>query len=198
MNCPNINQFQKVSSDAEDLILVNEQDEPTGFLSKGEVHNGQGILHRAFSVFIFNAEGELLLQKRSNAKKLWPGYWSNSCCSHPRKGEDMLEAANRRIYQELGISSELNYVYKFIYHAPYEDIGSEHEYCWVYIGSVTEEINVNVNEIAEYRFIKVIQLNQEVKSHPHRFTPWMHLEWQYLTTKFKNNFPPFQIGFNHT
>ena len=99
-----------VSSDLEELILVNSQDEQVGARQKLECHLGQGELHRAFSVFIFNSVGEILLQQRTAEKLLWPLYWSNACCSHPRVGEDPEDAAYRRLDQELGISVPLTYL----------------------------------------------------------------------------------------
>ena len=112
-----------VSSESEKLILVNDRDEPVGSMSKGEVHDGAGILHRAFSLFIFDAEGRLLLQRRSADKRLWPLFWSNSCCSHPRVGESMDVATSRRLSQELGISAQLEFVYKFMYQATFSSDG---------------------------------------------------------------------------
>ncbi len=116
------------------LILVDASDRETGFLSKEECHQGAGRLHRAFSVFLFNRRGELLLQQRSAAKPLWPLYWSNTCCSHPRQGETVEAAARRRLAEELALSAELRFLYKFEYRAEYQQIGTEHELCWVFAG----------------------------------------------------------------
>ena len=98
-----------VSCESENLILVDQQDREIGTLDKAACHDGQGMLHRAFSLFIFNSQGELLLQKRSSQKRLWGGYWSNSCCSHPRQGEEYEIAIRRRLKEELGIQTELKY-----------------------------------------------------------------------------------------
>ena len=125
---------QQVSFDDEMLILVDEKDNITGYKNKLECHEGEGILHRAFSIFIFNDAGELLLQKRSAQKHLWPNYWSNSCCSHPRKGEELENATQRRLAEELGISTPLKHLFTFQYYAPYKNIGSEREMCAVFIG----------------------------------------------------------------
>lgn len=102
-----------VSCESELLILVDEQDREIGHGSKAACHDGEGVLHRAFSLFIFNEAGELLLQQRSAQKRLWPMFWSNSCCSHPRQGETMEQAVHRRLEQELGMTSALQYLYKF-------------------------------------------------------------------------------------
>ena len=124
-----------VSSEEEPLILVDESDREIGHLSKGACHDGDGVLHRAFSLFVFNAAGELLLQQRSDEKRLWPLFWSNSCCSHPRRGETMELATERRLAQELGMTSDSHHLFTFQYQAPYLDLGSENEVCWVYVGS---------------------------------------------------------------
>lgn len=167
-----------VSFEDEKLILVDEHDNEIGNLSKDKCHDGQGRLHRAFSLFIFNRNGEVLLQQRSGQKRLWPMYWSNACCSHPRQGEEMSEAINRRLQQELGMTSELEFLFKFIYQAQYDELGSEHELCWVYLGRSADDIVVNANEIADWRYVSVDELNHELASDPASFTPWMKLEWQ--------------------
>lgn len=167
-----------VSFEDEKLILVDEDDNEIGNLAKDRCHDGQGQLHRAFSLFIFNRRGEVLLQQRSSQKRLWPMYWSNACCSHPRRGEEMSEAVNRRLQQELGMTSELEFLFKFIYQAHYDEAGSEHELCWVYLGRSSDDIVVNANEIADWRYVSVATLNHELAAEPDKFTPWMKLEWR--------------------
>jgi isopentenyl-diphosphate delta-isomerase len=174
-----------VSSEAEELVLVDADDNEIGFLSKADCHDGAGVLHRAFSLFLFNNEGELLLQKRSQSKRLWPGYWSNSCCSHPRRGESMRVATQRRLLDELNIESSLEYVYKFSYEARFGDIGSENELCQVYLGKVGEPVRANTNEIADTRFVSGEVLAAEMDASPERFTPWFKMEWQTLLTEHK-------------
>lgn len=167
-----------VSFEDEKLILVDKSDNEIGNLSKEACHEGEGQLHRAFSLFIFNDAGEVLLQQRSEQKRLWPMYWSNACCSHPRRGEDMETAVNRRLRQELGMSSRLQFLFKFIYQAQYDETGSEHELCWVYLGRSNDPVVGNANEIANWRFVPVETLNSELSARPEAFTPWMKLEWQ--------------------
>lgn len=168
-----------ISSDTEQLILVDEKDEFAGNLSKKECHLDHGLLHRAFSIFIFNRAGDILLQKRSEQKLLWPLHWSNACCSHPRQGEVSEEAAHRRLAQELGIRTDLTYLYKFIYRASYGKIGSEHELCWVWAGTAEAgEIAVNENEIAEWRFYTQDELAESLANRPKDYTPWMKMEWE--------------------
>lgn len=169
-----------VSSEAEELILVDENDVETGFLSKAECHDGDGQLHRAFSVFLFNDAGELLIQQRSQQKRLWPGYWSNTCCSHPRKGESMPIATQRRLYDELHIESTLEYVYKFAYQADFGEAGAENELCHVYLGKVSGEVVPNDHEIDAIRFLDAKSLLGELESRPNHYTPWFKMEWQAL------------------
>src|SRR6185503_4772968 len=106
-----------VSFDDEPLVLVNDADEEIGFASKGQCHDGEGLLHRAFSVFLFSPEGEVLLQQRSSQKRLWPGAWSNACCSHPRRGEALDDAMRRRLREELSVEAEVRFLFKFRYSA---------------------------------------------------------------------------------
>lgn len=168
-----------VSSDLEELILVDSADSAVGNMAKIDCHLGDGTLHRAFSIFIFNRQGDVLLQQRSSQKMLWPQFWSNTCCSHPRAGESSEEAAHRRLQQELGISAELTYLYKFEYQAKFEDVGTEHELCWVWVGVIDDEsIAANPNEIADWCFISQEALNQELSNNPDIYTPWMKMEWQ--------------------
>ncbi|MEM8815617.1 MAG: isopentenyl-diphosphate Delta-isomerase [Pseudomonadota bacterium] len=169
-----------VSSEAEELILVDRDDNVTGFLSKADCHDGAGRLHRAFSVFLFNADGELLLQQRAEGKRLWPGYWSNTCCSHPRRGETLEVASGRRLQDELNVAAELEFAYRFVYQAPFGDAGSEHELCHVFLGRVTEPPWPNQSEIASLRYLSAADLDVELLASPERFTPWFKLEWDAL------------------
>lgn len=170
-----------VSSDSEELILVDEDDRDIGTLSKARCHDGDGVLHRAFSLFIFNESGELLLQQRSAGKRLWPLYWSNSCCSHPRAGESMDEAVERRLEQELGLHCDLEFVFKFAYQARYGDAGSENELCSVYLGRTSESVRVNANEIASVRYVAADRVGAELEASPGDFTPWFRMEWERLS-----------------
>jgi isopentenyl-diphosphate delta-isomerase len=172
-----------VSSEAEQLILVDRDDNEMGHLSKGECHDGAGVLHRAFSLFLFNADGELLLQQRARTKRLWGGFWSNSCCSHPRRGETMRMATRRRLVDELNVSADLKYVYKFCYQAEFGDAGAEHELCHVYLGRLHDTVHANKQEIAGVRFIAVDTLESEFETSPETFTPWLKMEWRTLSNK---------------
>jgi len=159
---------------------VDHDDREIGFLSKAESHDGGGVLHRAFSLFLFNADGELLLQKRGSDKRLWPGFWSNSCCSHPRRGETMEVATRRRLRDELNIESQLEFIYKFFYTAEFGADGSENELCHVYLGRIGDSVRPNDREIDSIRYELPQDLTRELAERPTQFTPWFKQEWQTL------------------
>lgn len=169
---------QPVSSPSESLILVDADDNEIGSRSKADCHRGDGLLHRAFSVFLFDRQGQLLLQQRSEQKPLWPLYWSNSCCSHPRQGESVLDAGRRRVLEELQLDCEPWFLYKFQYHADFDGKGAERELCHVFAGLVDGEIAAHPDEIADWRFVARTTLTREIAADPDRFTPWLKLEWE--------------------
>jgi len=169
----------------DNLILVDEKDNIIGTEEKEKCHDDDGILHRAFSVFIFNDKKELLIQQRSELKRLWPLYWSNSCCSHPGQDEDYKKTAERRIMEELGISSNLKYLYKFKYNAKYKDIGSENELCAVFIGKSNQPVVLNKEEVSDYKWIGLSKLTEEIKQYPERFSPWLKIEIKELLSNYK-------------
>ena len=174
-----------VSYDHENLIIVDFEDNEIGNLSKLECHKNKGVLHRAFSIFLFNTNGQLLIQKRSSQKKLWPLFWSNTCCSHPRKGEEILNAAHRRLSDELGIKKViLEYVYKFSYTAEYKNIGSENELCSVFLGKIDEDLDTNENEISLVKYIETRDLLSKMEN-KNEYTPWFEMEWHTLSTTYK-------------
>lgn len=170
---------------AEDLlVLVDEDDRETGTLPKTAGHLGAGVLHRAFSVFLFDRQGRVLIQQRAAGKMLWAGYWSNSCCSHPRPGESVEDAGRRRVREELEVECRLTFLYKFRYQARFGDVGSEHELCYVYAGYPAGSIRPDPAEIADHRWVAPADLTREIAASPDRFSPWMKLEWQRITDDF--------------
>ena len=177
-----------VSFESDELILVDENDSEVGSLRKDAAHDGSGVLHRAFSVFIFNSAGALLLQQRAASKRLWGGYWSNTCCSHPRHGETMDDAVKRRLYEELGLSAPLQYLYKFQYQAQFDANGAEHELCSVYAGRSDATAAFNANEIEAVRYLSPVALVAEMEQFPQRFTPWFKLEWQRIREDYTSSF----------
>ena len=168
-----------IMADSDALILVDEADRRLGQLSKEACHEGRGVLHRAFSLLIFNGRGELLVQQRAPSKRLWPLYWSNSCCSHPRSTESMAAATRRRLNEELGIGCTLEFLFKFQYHAQFDETGAEHELCSVFIGRCDGPVKVNSQEIHDWRWMPPDALQREMSSgvDSSRYTPWFVLEW---------------------
>jgi isopentenyl-diphosphate delta-isomerase len=166
-------------ADADALILVDAADREVGHMSKAQCHDGRGILHRAFSLLIFNAQGELLLQQRSPAKRLWPLYWSNSCCSHPRRAESMETAVQRRLQEELGVRCPMQFLYKFQYQAQWDAAAAENELCSVFMGRTRNPIQPDPGEIAGLRWVAPEQLSAEVaERRPGQYTPWFIMEWE--------------------
>ena len=168
-----------VAPEADQLILVDAADRELGYLGKSACHDGSGILHRAFSVLIFNDAGALLLQQRAPSKRLWPLYWSNSCCSHPRRAESLEAATQRRLQEELGLSCPLQFLFKFQYQAQFEEAGAEQELCSVYVGRCNGPIASDPQEIQAWRWISPEALQSELAaSGSEKFTPWFRMEWE--------------------
>jgi len=172
----------------EKLIVVDKNDNIIGFEEKEKCHDARGILHRAFSIFIFNNQKQLLIQQRSKLKMLWPLYWSNACCSHPRLNENLVESSKRRLKEECGISCDLKKLYKFQYSARYKDKGSENEICSVFIGRLANEqdILINPKEIANFKWINMDELKKDIKENSNKYTPWFKIEIEELFSNYKD------------
>ena len=161
---------------AEFVILVDEQDRPVGRMEKLAAHEHGGTRHRAFSVFLVDAQGRWLLQRRAAGKYHFPNLWTNACCSHPRPGEETEAAAHRRLREELGVACALTHRFRFEYKATSEAEGlTEHEMDHVFTGVYTGELQPNPEEISEIRWVSRADLEQEVAAHPEHFTPWFKL-----------------------
>ncbi len=158
----------------EEVILVDENDNATGTMEKMEAHR-RGMLHRAFSILIFNSKGQLLLQKRSWKKYHSGGLWTNTCCSHPQPGEDIETALSRKLMQEMGIDVKTEFSHKFIYRTKLESDLTEYEYDHVYIGWYDGEPEINHDEVDEWRFADLDRLRSEVGKSPQEFTYWFRL-----------------------
>ena len=168
----------------EEVILVNGQDEPVGTMEKMEAHY-QAALHRAFSVFLFNSRGEMLLQQRAKSKYHSGGLWTNACCSHPRPGEETANAANRRLHEEMGISAQLKKIFDFTYKASFDNGLTEHEYDHVFTGNFSGIIKPNKNEVQDYCFKSMEDLEISLQSHPHKYTAWFHIAFQKVMAWWK-------------
>ncbi len=158
----------------ETVILVDRKDNSTGTEEKMKAHE-EGVLHRAFSVLVFNKDGELLIQRRALTKYHSPGMWSNTCCSHPRPGEKTIDAAHRRLKEEMGFDCELKEAFSFVYRAGFGNGLTEHEYDHVFIGRYDGEIRPSPEEVSEYRWISIEQLKEEIRKNPEGYTPWLKI-----------------------
>ncbi len=188
--------FDEVSFNDELLILVDENDRVTGFDEKLTVHQGKGVLHRAFSIFLFSPCGQILLQQRSASKFLWPLFWSNTVCSHPRKGESYEVATARRLEEELGLVAELNFLFRFQYTATYQSVGSENELCQVFAGWIPLDtpIIANQNEVADWKWVGIDQLETLIQAEPEQFTPWLLMEWSQMKARGDLEFADSEKG----
>ena len=158
----------------EEVILVDTNDRPLGTMPKMEAHE-KAVLHRAFSVFILNKKGELLLQQRAWEKYHSPGLWTNSCCSHQRKGESNLEAGNRRLQEEMGMEADLEELFSFIYKAPFDNGLTEHELDHVLLGYSDSDPNINPDEVAAFRWAQLETIAAEMQADPDQFTAWFKI-----------------------
>jgi len=157
------------------IILVDSADNEIGHETVTGCHSGNLKLHRAFSVFVFNDAGEMLITQRSSKKHTWPLFWSNACCSHPRKGQDSAAAASARLAAELGISASVDLLFKFEYRAQYDSNWGEYELDWVFLSHCNSPGNVDAEEIKDWEFIRIDELQRQVGSNPGKFTPWFRL-----------------------
>lgn len=164
------------------LILVDKNDNPIGKEEKVKCHLPNGILHRAFTALIFDKEGKLVLTKRSKEKMLWPGDWDGTVASHPRESETYVSSGERRMPEELGINCKLDYLFKFEYHVPYKNVGSENEICGTLIGIVEEPSSCKEieGEIDEVKLLSSSELLSELNKNPEIYCPWMIIALELL------------------
>jgi isopentenyl-diphosphate delta-isomerase len=158
----------------EEVILVNERDEPRGSMEKMEAHR-KALLHRAFSVFILSGNGEMLLQQRAFSKYHSGGLWTNACCSHPRPGEDVRDAALRRVSEELGFITGLKKIFDFIYRSEFENGLTEYEFDHVFVGVYDGTIHPDKEEVSDYRFLSPAQIRADMAAEPAKYTAWFRL-----------------------
>ncbi len=156
------------------VILVNNKDEAIGIMPKMMAHE-KGLLHRAFSVFITNDKGELMLQQRAENKYHSPGLWTNTCCSHQREGESSLEAGKRRLKEEMGFETALEEVVSFIYKAPFDNGLTEHEFDHVLTGKYNGEPVINQEEVAAWKWMELDMVRKDIENHPENYTAWFKI-----------------------
>lgn len=169
------------------VILVNELDQETGQMEKMEAHQ-KGLLHRAFSVFIFDESGRMLLQRRALWKYHNGGVWSNACCSHPMPGEDVMAAAHRRLQEEMGFSVPLKKLFDFTYKIDFSNGLTEHEFDHVFTGTYSGEINLNPDEVMDYSFRNMDEISQQLTDQPSEYTEWFRLCFPKLMEYWKTIF----------
>jgi isopentenyl-diphosphate Delta-isomerase len=158
----------------QDVILVDEHDAPVGLMEKMEAHR-KGLLHRAYSVFIFNNNGEMLLQQRALTKYHCGGLWTNTCCSHPYSGEDIKKAAGKRLFEEMGFTTLIEKIFDFIYKAEFDNGLIEHEYDHVFIGYYDGTVAPEKNEVHSYKYVAIPELLLQISTNPNSFTPWFKI-----------------------
>jgi len=168
----------------ENVILVDTNDTPLGTMPKMEAHE-KAVLHRAFSVFILNSKNQLMLQQRAFHKYHSPGLWTNTCCSHQRLGETNIEAGKRRLFEEMGITSELTELFSFIYKAPFDNGLTEHELDHVLVGYSNEDPTINLEEVSNWKWMDIDAVHVDCEQHPHNYTVWFRIIFDRFYTHIK-------------
>ncbi|MCL5129938.1 MULTISPECIES: isopentenyl-diphosphate Delta-isomerase [unclassified Algibacter] len=158
----------------EKVVLVNEKDEQIGLMPKLEAHE-KAVLHRAFSVFVFNDKNELMMHQRALNKYHSPGLWTNTCCSHQRDGESNLQAGKRRLQEEMGFVVELKETISFIYKAPFDNGLTEHEFDHIMVGNYNGEPIINPDEVASWKWMTLDAVEVDMAQHPKQYTEWFKI-----------------------
>jgi isopentenyl-diphosphate delta-isomerase len=170
----------------EHVILVNEQDQEIGLMPKLEAHQ-KAVLHRAFSVFIFNSENELMLQQRASNKYHSPNLWTNTCCSHQRSGESNIQAGTRRLYEEMGFTTSLNEITSFIYKAPFDNGLTEHELDHIMVGYYNEDPVINSDEVEDWKWMKIEDVKKDISLNPDLYTAWFKIIFKNFYNHLNNS-----------
>ncbi|HAR74541.1 MULTISPECIES: isopentenyl-diphosphate Delta-isomerase [Empedobacter] len=163
------------------VVLVDQDDQKLGLMEKQQAHVA-GLLHRAFSVFVFNSKGELMIQQRAASKYHSPTLWTNTCCSHPRDNETYEQAAHRRLEEEMGFDCELEYKFNFIYKAHLENDLIEHELDHVFIGTFDDEPKLNPDEVMAYRWVELDDLKKDMEKNPQNYTAWFKIIFEHYVS----------------
>jgi isopentenyl-diphosphate delta-isomerase len=156
------------------VILVDEHNNEIGLMEKLEAHQ-KALLHRAFSIFILNSKGELLLQQRALNKYHSGGLWTNTCCSHPRANEQTIDAAHRRLKEEMGFDCELTEKFSFLYKAPFDNGLTEHELDFIFVGEFNDVPNINPEEVNDYTWMMIDDVLSDLKQFPNKYTEWFKI-----------------------
>ena len=156
------------------VILVDKDDNSVGTMDKMKAHE-MGVLHRAFSIFLFNDKGELLLQKRQESKYHSAGLWTNTCCSHPKPGEKLIDGAKSRLMEEMGISTEIEFAFSFVYKAEFDNGLTENEFDHVFIGSYSDKPAINEEEVSDWRYASLEKIKEEINQFPRIYTEWFKI-----------------------
>ncbi len=171
------------------VILVDETDKQCGQAEKMKAHE-EGLLHRAFSVFIFNARGEMLLQQRALSKYHSGGLWTNACCSHPAPGEETAAAALRRLQEEMGFSTCIHKIFDFVYHADFENGLTEYEFDHVYAGRYDGPVQFNTDEVMAVSYKTIEEISSELATDPERYTAWFRIAFPKLEHYYREHILP--------
>ncbi|WP_026777450.1 isopentenyl-diphosphate Delta-isomerase [Polaribacter sp. Hel_I_88] len=156
------------------VVLVDEKNNQIGLMPKMEAHE-KAVLHRAFSVFVFNKKGELMVQQRAACKYHSPLLWTNTCCSHQREGESNVEAGRRRLQEEMGFTTDLKEVFSFIYKAPFDNGLTEHEFDFVLVGNFEDKPNINKEEVEAYKWMSLQDVKKDIENNPEIYTEWFKI-----------------------
>tara|TARA_B100000035_G_C20969464_1_gene540356 strand:+ start:66 stop:590 length:525 start_codon:yes stop_codon:yes gene_type:complete len=170
----------------EHVILVNEKDQEIGLMPKLEAHQ-KAVLHRAFSVFIFNSENELMLQQRASDKYHSPNLWTNTCCSHQRSGESNIQAGTRRLYEEMGFTTSLKEITSFIYKAPFDNGLTEHELDHIMVGYYNEDPVINSDEVEDWKWMKIEDVKKDISLNPDLYTAWFKIIFKNFYNHLNNS-----------
>lgn len=168
------------------VILVNEKDQEIGLMPKLEAHQ-KAVLHRAFSVFIFNSENELMLQQRASDKYHSPNLWTNTCCSHQRSGESNIQAGTRRLYEEMGFTTSLKEITSFIYKAPFDNGLTEHELDHIMVGYYNEDPVINSDEVEDWKWMKIEDVKKDIILNPDLYTAWFKIIFKNFYNHLNNS-----------
>ena len=169
------------------VILVTEHDDMVGIMDKMEAHK-QGLLHRAFSIFIFNTKGEMLLQQRALNKYHSGGLWTNACCSHPMPGEKTKDAAQRRLKEELGFETPVEKIFDFVYKATFDNGLTEHEFDHVFAGEYEGRLSINPDEVDDFCYKEISEIKNTMQTHPQKYTAWFHLAFPKIEEWWKSRY----------